>query len=116
MSEPKRYEPDHEGLMYPTPKGNYVLMQDYALLKAAFDLLDESIKLGPSTMPVSRGYYFWKESEQYFLKEENARLKAKIVRLTEAGDNLAADIGNSERSQYMCADAWRAAKEDKPHA
>ena len=34
MSEPKRYEPDHEGLMYPTPKGNYVLMQDYVRLKA----------------------------------------------------------------------------------
>lgn len=34
MSEPKRYEPDHEGLMCPTPKGNYVLMQDYVRLKA----------------------------------------------------------------------------------
>lgn len=34
MSELKRYEPDHEGLMYPAPKGNYVLMRDYVRLKA----------------------------------------------------------------------------------
>jgi predicted RNase H-like nuclease (RuvC/YqgF family) len=62
---------------------------------------------------------------------ENARLKAEVEnskrintellalsnrqasdirRLTKAGDDLAANIGNDERSQDICADAWRAAK------
>ena len=91
MSEPKRYEPDHEGLMHPTPKGNYVLMQDYALLKAAFHLLDESIKLGPSAIPLSPGYYVWKESEQYDLKAENARLKAEVERLTKENETITKD-------------------------
>jgi hypothetical protein len=47
------------------------------------------------------------------LEAENARLKAKIERLTEAGDDMAFHIGNDEESQYKCADAWRAAKESK---
>ncbi len=67
-------------------------------------------------------------------REENARLKAEVEnskrintellvlsnrqasdirRLTKAGDDLAANIGNDERSQDICADAWNAAKEDK---
>ena len=37
-------------------------------------------------------------------------LQAKVERLTKAGDDLAAHIGNDERSQDICADAWRAAK------
>jgi hypothetical protein len=41
MSEPKRYEPDHEGLMYQTHKGNYVLMQDYARLEAQIKRLTD---------------------------------------------------------------------------
>jgi predicted nucleic acid-binding Zn-ribbon protein len=44
------------------------------------------------------------------LSVENASLKAKIERLTEAGDEMAFHIGNDEESQYKCADAWRAAK------
>ena len=109
MSEPKRYEPDHEGLMHPTPKGNYVLMQDYALLKAAFHLLDESIKLGPSAIPLSPGYYVWKESEQYDLKAENARLKAEVERLTKAGDAMADWFFDSD----SLVKDWNAAKEGK---
>jgi hypothetical protein len=42
MSEPKRYEPDHEGEMRLTPKGNYVLMEDYARLKAEVGRLREA--------------------------------------------------------------------------
>ena len=64
-------------------EGDYVSYEDYARLKAAFDLLDESIKLGPSTIPLSSGCYIWKESEQYALKEENARLKAEVEWLNE---------------------------------
>jgi hypothetical protein len=45
---------------------------------------------------------------------ENARLKAEVERLTEAGDEMAAHIGNDEESQYKCADAWHAAKGVQP--
>jgi len=101
MSEPKRYdvgmttEFNPHGFnhsfprVYESEQGRYVEYEDYARLKAAFDLLDESIKLGPSTIPLSHGYYIWKESEQYALKAENARLKADIERLTKAGDAMA---------------------------
>jgi len=95
MSEPKRYdvgmttEFNPHGFnhsfprVYESEQGRYVEYEDYARLKAAFDLLDESIKLGPSTIPLSHGYYIWKESEQYALKAENARLKADVERLKE---------------------------------
>jgi peptidoglycan hydrolase CwlO-like protein len=43
-------------------------------------------------------------------KNRIERLKAEVERLTKAGDDLAANIGNDERSQDICADAWRAAK------
>jgi len=89
MSEPKRYAMswaiDENEFVYVSPKeqanGNWVKWEEYARLKAAFDLLDESIKLGPSTIPLSRGYYLWKENEQYALKDENARLKSEVERL-----------------------------------
>jgi hypothetical protein len=110
MSEPKPW--DLWEVILEETDSKWVRWEDYARLKAAFDLLDESIKLGPSAMPISRGYYFWKESEQYFLKEENARLKAQVERLTKAGDELGEwfmDIHPSKKK-------WNAAKEGKPRA
>jgi len=89
VSEPKRYQRCYHKDYIPEGmeehyNGKWVKWEDYASLKAEFDLLDESIKLGPSTIPVSRGYYLWKESEQCALREENARLKADNNRLKEA--------------------------------
>ncbi len=76
------------------------LREEVARIKAAFDLLDESIKLGPSTIPLSPGYYIWKESEQYALKEENAALKAEVERLTKAGDALAYRYATALSASY----------------
>jgi hypothetical protein len=121
MSEPIRYEYVSDGYTarfinpktgHAAPYGEFVRREDYALLKAAFDLLDESIKLGPSTIPVSHGYYVWKESEQYSLKAENARLKAEVERLTKAGDEMAADL-IGEFGSYNSVYDWNAAKEGK---
>ena len=121
MNEPKKYEYVSDGYTarfinpntgHAAPKGEYVSWEDYARLNAAFDLLDESIKLGPSTIPVSRGYYLWKESEQCALREENARLKKEVERLTNAGDAMAADL-IGEFGSYNSVDDWNAAKEGK---
>lgn len=51
-----------------------------------------------------------KDAIERYQKEVH-RLQAQVERLTKAGDEMAFHIGNDERSQYMCADAWRAAKE-----
>jgi len=122
MSEPKRYAiRGFSAALVEEENGVFVRYEDYARLKAAFDLLDESIKLGPSTIPLSPGYYIWKESEQYALKE-NARLKAEVERLTKAGDAFYESEINyygeqilndpKHHSGHMCRD-WNAAKEGK---
>jgi hypothetical protein len=113
MNEVKRYHNTWAGergyTVIPHPAGEFVSWEDYARLKAAFDLLDESIKHGPSTIPLSPGYYVWKESEQYNLNDENALLKAKVERLTKAGDGLyksMLEIGCNEMADNFQYDAW----------
>ena len=108
MSEPKRYEPDHEGLMHPTPKGNYVLMQDYARLKAEVDQL----KSQPDPLTV---YLYAAE----LAKDDIKRLKAENVRLHKAGDTLMAAYcmgdHNKERwAEYPVVREWLAAKGELP--
>ena len=87
--EPKRYEPSsHYSAdfgMAQSPVGKWVSYADYARLKEA-----------------------WVDKK---MQEDRDALLKKIERLIEAGDEMAAHIGNDEESQYKCADAWRAAKE-----
>ena len=51
------------------------------------------------------------------LQEDNARLKASIERLTEAGDAMASDLlsefGHKEMLKYQPYQEWIAAKEGK---
>lgn len=78
------------------PKGEWVLWTDYQHLLESYKVLQE------------------RESRQSVLSHMDSigieQLKAEVERLTKAGDDLAANIGNDERSQDICADAWRAAK------
>ncbi len=81
------------------PKGEWVLWTDYQHLLESYKVLQE------------------RESRQSVLSHMDSigieQLKAEVERLTKAGDDLAANIGNDERSQDICADAWRAAKGGK---
>ena len=89
--EPKRYEPDwmiagtsFTPTMRECSNGEYVRYEDFDRLKEA-----------------------WVDKK---MQEDRDALLKKIERLIEAGDEMAAHIGNDEESQYKCADAWRAAK------
>ena len=99
MSEPKRYEPDHEGEMHLTPKGNYVLMEDYAKLKAENARLKTEVQhlmvfCNCTLIP-------------------NKELQAQVERLTKAGDAMAeALLFEDDMSCKEIAD-WNAAKEGK---
>ena len=54
----------------------------------------------------------WLSSELTRMKDENARLKAEVERLTKAGDVMASDL-KEEFGDYDSANAWNAAKEGK---
>ena len=118
MSEPKRYEPDHEGEMHLTPKGNYVLMEDYAKLKAENARLKAeverltlasqgAVKYVDHTMALTR------QSMEHH--KQVSRLEAQVERLTKAGDEMACHLVCSLPND-VCGDLinrWNAAKEGK---
>ena len=98
--------------------GNLVSYDDYARLKKQYDDLEYCrghVPYAQHMSAVDKWTELFHKTADNFDKvvAENARLKAKIERLTEAGDEMAFHIGNDEESQYKCADAWRAAKEGK---
>jgi len=130
MSEPKRYEPDHEGLMYPTQKGNYVLMQDYARLKAEVERLSKPAIIGgyniseyirmanSETLEFDNGDIFadmtLPERIKYIV-ESHARLKAQVERLTKAGDAMLSEWSSGDEKDaknfIKALAVWNAAKE-----
>ena len=103
MSEPKRYdvgmttEFNPHGFnhsfprVYEAEQGRYVEYEDYARLKAELDKYRKDV-----TNSVDD------------LLDERKRLKAEVERLTEAGDDMAADL-----PPHGSVIRWNAAKEGK---
>ena len=126
MSEPKRYTfevkeiLDANGMVCSVgiatlthPMGKYVSYEDYALLKAEVEKLRKG-----DERDMTAAYLYAAEQS----KDVIARLKAKVERLTKAGDALAGEAIRLEYSNYwseyekvedVCIDeveAWHKAK------
>ena len=108
-NEPKRYTASGNGIVKLDPKGELVLLSDYAALQAFTVILDRHEEIQ---------YKSRAEFEEAFKKSkaENARLKAEVERLRNAGDAMAADLLCSDFPLDVCIElrkAWNAAKEGK---
>ena len=93
-----------------TPKGNYVLMEDYVALERRHqDLLDAIERTGGldniRRVEVSQPVVIDMARENAFLKGENARLR-------HAGDRMAAALNGEYNHELPCVADWNAAKGD----
>jgi len=111
MSKPKRYTAAGSGVVRTDPEGDLVLYVDYLRLLIEVD----ELKSQPDPLTA---YLYAAE----LAKDDYARLKAEVERLTKAGDAMAnnipyyADVDISAETLRHFTDKWNAAKEGKPHA
>ncbi|CAB4185012.1 hypothetical protein UFOVP1118_3 [uncultured Caudovirales phage] len=112
-NEPKRYTASGNGLVSLDPKGELVLLSDYAALQAFTVILDRHEEIQ---------YRSRAEFEEAFKKSkaEIARLKAEVERLLYVGDMMAVMVGHIEvtgdahQMMLELSKEWNAAKEGKP--
>lgn len=96
-----------------TPKGNYVLMEDYVELERRHQTIMDAIEKMGSLENIRRV-----EVSQPIvidMARENAWMKVTINRLIEAGDKMAAALNGEFNHELPCVQDWSLAKRTNPN-
>ena len=104
-NEPKRYTASGNGIVKLDPKGELVLLSDYADLQAFTVILDRHEEIQ---------YRSRAEFEEAFKKSkaEIAQLKAEVERLRKAGDDLRSSIiSGTSSEEWQAIEEWDSANE-----